>query len=287
MRKIQHILANAERLKGEYDALMRCADKVTVSNWRRAIEVMGALDGSLKGTTHIQPTHAREIARNSPRENWGAWVERCEAEQLTVPALRGELLAARATTANETAEKTVPDGKYRTIVVDPPWDYGNKSGRHGVPYQTMTLERVCAFDIERWAPSDDVHLYLWVTDAYAGDVYQVTRAWGFEPKAWLVWVKDRIGMGNYFRHQHECCVFAVRGKLRLSRMNASTVFNAPVGRHSEKPDAFYSLVESCSPGPYLDVFARRHRPGWAVYGDEVSAEFQQDLLRANESPRLR
>ncbi len=285
MRKIRHILANAERLKGEYDALMRCAEKNTVSAWRRAIEVMDAVDGALK-CTHVQPTHAREIARHASRETWPAWVERCEAEQLTVAALRGALLSTQTEQAAAEAQTTAPEGKYRTIVVDPPWSYGNKSGRHSPDYahRMMDLETVAAFDLQRWVPDDGpCHLYLWVTDAYAGDVYPIVRAWGFEPKTWLIWVKDRIGMGNYFRHQHEPCVFAVKGRLRLKRMNASTVFNAPVGGHSEKPDAFYSLVESCSPGPYLDVFGRKLRAGWDVFGDEVNGEYQLRLEGDNAS----
>lgn len=292
MRRIQRILAEKERLRGEYEALMRCAAKQTVSAWRRSLAVMEEV-GIVNGT-RFQPTHAVEIARLAPRQEWASWVKRCEAEQLTVPQLRGALLAEQTRQAADDAELTAPSGKYRTIVADPPWDYGNKSGRHAGARdeymkqgKTMNLEGAAAFDVQRWVPEEGpCHLYLWVTDAYAGDVYQVIRAWGFEPKAWLIWVKDRIGMGNYFRHQHEPCVFAVKGRLRLKRLDASTVFNAPVGAHSEKPDAFYSLVESCSPGPYLDVFARRHRAGWDVFGDEVEPGLQTDLEKGHESLRV-
>lgn len=207
-------------------------------------------------------------------------------EEWTAEQVRQEAARLRAAAAAGDAPPSVPEGRYHTLVVDPPWDYGNKSGRHGVPYRTLTLADVCAFDIGRWVAEDFCHLYLWVTDAYAGDVYQVTRAWGFEPKAWLIWQKDRIGMGNYFRHQHEACVFATRGKQRLKRMDASTLFRAPTGAHSAKPDAFYSLVETCSFAPYLDVFARRHRAGWDVFGDEVtSPAYQLRLCGDNQSGR--
>lgn len=180
-----------------------------------------------------------------------------------------------------------PSGKYRTIVVDPPWAYRNKAGRQRPDYadRSMNLEQVRGFDIERWVAPDACHLYLWVTDAYAGDVYQVLRAWNFDPKAWLVWVKNRMGMGNYFRHQHELCVFAVRGQMRLKRMDVQTIFYAPVTRHSEKPDTFYLLIESCSPGPYLDVFARKRRAGWDAFGDEVD-NFYQLRLEGGESKIL-
>ena len=201
---------------------------------------------------------------------WRARVRR-ETERITTNLLReGE--------RNQTCSyAAAPSGTYSTIVVDPPWSYSNKAGRHAPDYnkenRVMTLEEVAKFDLERWV-GEECHLYLWVTDAYVGHAYRVTDAWGFQAKTTLVWVKDRIGMGNYYRHQHELCIFAVKGNKRLLRMNASTVFTAPVTRHSAKPDEFYRLVESCSPGPYLDVFARRKRPGWDVFGDQVASEFQ-------------
>jgi N6-adenosine-specific RNA methylase IME4 len=287
MRKIQYILANVDRLKGQYEALMRCAAKGTVSDWRRALDVMQTLHGSDIRT--VQPSHATLIGRYTPEDQWQDWIARCETHKWTVAELRSALIQAEADDATTKATATIPTGQYRTLVVDPPWSYGNKSGRQRPGYadRSLTLEQIAAFDIPRWVPSDDggSHLYLWVTDAYAGEVYPIVRRWGFEPKTWLIWVKDRIGMGNYFRHQHEACVFAVRGQLRLKRLDASTVFTAPVTRHSEKPDAFYSLVESCSPGPYLDIFARRRRAGWDVFGDEAdpTVAYQTRLDGANES----
>lgn len=268
-------------------ALTSCVDKSTVTSWRRAIDVMSVL--KYTDLEHTQPTHAREIARHSPRESWPEWVESCENNKWTVAQLRSVLLAAKAVQTNEAASLSVPVGLYPTIVIDPPWSYSNKSGRHGasanadyIQNRTMTLDEVALFDVKRWVP-DQCHLYLWVTDAYVGHVYSITEAWGFEAKATLVWVKDRFGMGNYYRHQHELCIFAVKGKLRLSRMNASTVFNAPMTKHSEKPDEFYRLVESCSPGPYLDVFARKKRAGWDVFGDEVAPAYQARLTGSNDS----
>lgn len=279
IRKIKHILENMDRLKGEHDALIRCSAKNTRSNWRRTIEVMDSLAGSHMGTNlkHIQPSHAREIARLAEKEDWPQWVQDCEKTGWTVSELRGELLKATTEEAQQQAAKTAPDGKYRTLVVDPPWHYSNKSGRQKQPYsdRTMNLAEIKAFGIQRWIPDGSCHLYLWSTDAYAGSVDQILSAWGFELKVWLVWVKDRIGMGNYYRHQHELCAFATKGPtLRLKRRDVSTVFRAPVGKHSEKPQLFYDIVESCSPGPYLDVFARRRRPDWSVFGDEIGKEYQ-------------
>lgn len=176
-------------------------------------------------------------------------------------------------------------GKYRTIVVDPPWRYGNQAGRQRPDYadRTMGLEEVKRFDVGRWVPEEPCHLYLWVTDGYAGRAGEVLDAWGFSAKVFLVWVKNRMGLGNYFRHQHELCVFATRGQLRLRRRDVPTVFYAKVTRHSEKPAAFYALVEACSPGPYLDVFGRKLRPGWDVFGDEVAQAYQLRLEGSNAS----
>lgn len=281
IRKIKHILENSERLKGEFAALTNCADKSTVSTWRKSIEFESTVD--ICQLQHMQPSHGREIVRHAPKEAWEEWAQSCEKNKWTVAELRSVLLSAKAAQTRTEAETAVPAGIYPTIVVDPPWSYSNKSGRHGaaanadyIQNRTMTLDEVALFDIKRWVP-EECHLYLWVTDAYVGHAYTITEAWGFDAKATLVWIKDRFGMGNYYRHQHELCIFAVKGKMRLSRMNASTVFNAPVTKHSEKPDEFYRLVESCSPGPYLDVFARKKRAGWDVYGDEVAPEYQGTL----------
>lgn len=280
IRRIKRVFANPEKYPGEVAALLNCNTKQTRTAWNRTIEVMDVCGTDIGTFEHLQPSHAVEIARQSPKESWPEWVESCEKNKWTVAQLRSVLLAAKASETHETAARSAPTGKYSTIVVDPPWSYSNKSGRHGASAnadytqnRTLTLDEVVVFDLHRWV-AEECHLYLWVTDAYVGHVYNVTEAWGFSAKATLVWVKDRIGMGNYYRHQHELCVFAVKGKMRLSRMNASTVFESPITKHSEKPDVFYRLVESCSPGPYLDVFGRKLRAGWDVFGDEVTTEYQ-------------
>ena len=266
-----------ERLKGEHDALVRCSGRTTRVAWEKAIEVMNFCP--ISDTSQLHQSHLTEIARGATQQEWKGWVRRCESENLTVSQLRGLLLFNGTQAAAQKASEAAPQGKYPTIVVDPPWSYQNKSGRQKQDYadRTMTLEQVKRFDIQRWIPDGDCHLWLWVTDAYAGNIYQVVEAWGFIPKAWLVWVKDRIGMGNYLRHQHEFCILATRGKMRLLRRDVSTILHAKMTRHSEKPEAFYRLVESCCPGPYLDVFARRRHQGWDAFGDEVDTFTQLEL----------
>ena len=187
--------------------------------------------------------------------------------------MRLEAARRKAAAQNGHVQPPVPTAHYHTIVIDPPWDYGNKTGRHGTTYQTMTIDQIDAFGTD-WLMAkmadDWCHVYLWITDAHLGHGYPLLESWGCVPKTTLVWVKDRIGMGNYFRHQHELCLFAVKGKQRLKRRDVSTVFHAKNMGHSRKPDAFYGLVESCSDGPYLDVFARQTRAGWDVFGNEVN-----------------
>ena len=99
--------------------------------------------------------------------------------------------------------------------------------------------------------------------------HDLAATWGFVPKTILTWIKPRLGMGHYFRNNTEHVVFAVKGSLRTLRKDCRTAFEAQQGRHSEKPAAFYDMVESMSPGPYLDVFARKQRFGWDAWGAEV------------------
>ncbi len=147
----------------------------------------------------------------------------------------------------------------------------------------MTVKQIKNYKIEQWVAEDFCHLYLWATDAYAGEATSILRHWGFTVKVTIVWIKPFIRMGNYFRHQHELCFFATRGNKRLKRNDLSTIFHAPVTIHSEKPDAFYSLVESASFENYLDIFARKRRAGWDVVGNEIVAQYQLRLAGDNNS----
>jgi N6-adenosine-specific RNA methylase IME4 len=184
--------------------------------------------------------------------------------------------------------------RYRTIVADPPWPItwtmgttriNGRGERHPIlkrelGYPTMPLDTIAALDIEALA-APDAHLYLWTVDRFliAGDAARIARAWGFEPKRLLVWRKSGFGLGTFPRPQHEVCVIATRGHLPFAVRNTGSVQSWPVvyerrgnsaGRcHSAKPEAFLDLVEQASPGPYLELFARRQRLGWDTWGDEA------------------
>jgi len=120
--------------------------------------------------------------------------------------------------------------------------------------------------------SQDAHLYLWTTNAFMEDAHAVARAWGFLPRTVLTWVKPQMGMGSFFRNTTEHVVFAVRGSLPLNVKNQRTDFRAARRRHSEKPEEFFEIVERCSPGPYLELFARKRRENWVSWGLDVPVD---------------
>ncbi len=162
----------------------------------------------------------------------------------------------------------IPAGKYRIIVIDPPWP-GPGDLRGGAPYPTMTLDQIRALPVAALA-AEDAHLYLWITNRHVidGSAKALIEAWGFRYENLITWCKPGLGVDpHYFRTNTEHAIFAVKGSLPIIPRNMGTWFNAPRGSHSEKPDALYALVEKCSPGPYIDLFARRPRPGWAVWGN--------------------
>lgn len=172
----------------------------------------------------------------------------------------------------------LPVGPFSTVVADPPWPFadalpGPKRGAHK-HYQLLTLGEIAALPV-RDVVTERAHLYLWAPNAFTEEAYAVARAWGFQPKTLLTWVKVarsgrvRIGMGHYFRNATEHVLFATRGNMRTLRRDVPTVFLAERGTHSTKPGEFYELVRRSSPGPRLELFSRQQRDGFTVWGDEV------------------
>jgi N6-adenosine-specific RNA methylase IME4 len=175
------------------------------------------------------------------------------------------------------APRLAADGeRFETIMLDPPWDWGDEGdvdqfGRATPTYATMPIAEIAEEPIGERA-ADDAHLYLWITNRSLRKGFALLDGWGFRYVTCLTWVKPSIGMGNYFRGSTEHVLFGVRGSLPLLRADIGTHFEAPrPPQHSQKPDAFYELVETCSPGPWFEWPARRERPGWAVSGAEVAA----------------
>jgi N6-adenosine-specific RNA methylase IME4 len=159
--------------------------------------------------------------------------------------------------------------------LDPPWDWGDEGDGDGCyarsrpVYATMPIEQIAALPVSALA-EPNAHIYLWITNRSLPKGFALLDGWGFRYITMLTWCKPHFGMGTYFRGSTEHVLFGVRGSLPLLRSDVGTWFEAPrPGQHSAKPDAFYSLVETCSPGPWLEMFARRARPGWQVWGAEV------------------
>lgn len=173
--------------------------------------------------------------------------------------------------------------KYRTIVADPPWDMpvsgrwsgqgGNWAGYNGrttrLPYDVMPVSDIAALPVPELA-EDDAHLYLWVVNRYVEYAYRIAREWGFQPGQLLTWCKSPmgIGMGGAFTQTTEHVLFCRRGRLAPEQRVDSTWWQWKRGAHSSKPEAFLDMVEQVSPGPYLELFARRNRLGWDTWGNE-------------------
>src|SRR3954447_2315692 len=176
---------------------------------------------------------------------------------------------------------------FRTVVADPPWRFQNRTGKmapeHGrlARYGTMSFADIEALPVADVC-ADKAHLYLWVPNALLAEGLATMAAWGFEYKTNLVWFKTRRdggpdgrGVGFYFRNVTELVLFGVRGKdnrtLAPGRRQVN-LFAERKREHSRKPDQLHEIVERCSPGPYLELFARAPREGWHVWGNEVSAD---------------
>ncbi len=166
-------------------------------------------------------------------------------------------------------------GRFATIAIDPPWDVKDESdvdqlGRGRPDYDTMPIADIKALPVGEKA-AKDAHLYLWITNRSLPKGFDLLNAWGFRYVTCLTWCKPSFGMGNYFRGSTEQVLFGVRGSLSLQRKDIGTWFAAPrtdKKKHSAKPPEFYRMVETCSPGPYLEVFGRGERPGWIVWGSQ-------------------
>lgn len=173
-------------------------------------------------------------------------------------------------------------GGFKTVLADPPWRFTNRTGKVAPEhrrldrYSTMTLDDIKAIPVST-VVAKDAHLYLWVPNALLPDGMAVMEAWGFRYVSNIVWAKrrkdggpDGRGVGFYFRNVTELILFGVRGSMRTLSPARSQVnmIETRKREHSRKPDEQYDLIEECSPGPHLEMFARHARDGWTVWGDE-------------------
>jgi N6-adenosine-specific RNA methylase IME4 len=175
--------------------------------------------------------------------------------------------------------------RFGTILADPPWQFTNRTGKMAPEhrrlhrYGTMTNREIFELPVAQVA-AERAHLYLWVPNALLAEGMETMRRWGFAYKTNIVWYKvrkdngpDRRGVGFYFRNVTEVLLFGVRGKnvrtLQPGRRMPNVIVSRK-GAHSVKPDEQFDVIESCSWGPYLELFARRRRPGWHQWGNELT-----------------
>jgi N6-adenosine-specific RNA methylase IME4 len=179
--------------------------------------------------------------------------------------------------------------RFSTILVDPPWRFENRSGkiapehRRLARYSTMTSEEICALPVSECI-TDTAHIYLWVPNALLPEGLRVLVAWGFTYKTNLIWHKirkdggpDGRGVGFYFRNVTEVILFGVRGKNARTREAGRRQVNFLATRkqeHSRKPDEQYAIIEACSPGPYLELFARGKRHAWTSWGIDANENYK-------------
>ena len=184
----------------------------------------------------------------------------------------------------ESLLREIGDTRFSTVLADPPWRFHNKTGKMAPEHKRLSRYPTLSFaeigDLPVASIVRDVaHLYLWVPNALLPQGLQVMAQWGFEYKTNLVWYKvrkdggpDKRGVGFYFRNVTEIILFGVRGKnartLQQGRSQENIVLSQK-REHSRKPDAQYEIIESCSPGPYLELFARGTREGWHTWGNQA------------------
>ena len=195
------------------------------------------------------------------------------------------------TNAAADLSKFLDGQKFGTVMADPPWRFTNRTGKVApehkrlARYPTMTLQDICELPVKDHL-EDAAHCYLWVPNALLPDGLEVLSAWGFEYKSNIVWHKvrkdggsDGRGVGFYFRNVTEIILFGVKGKNARTLKAGRTQVNLIASRkreHSRKPDQQYDVIESCSWGPYLELFGRGKRDGWTVWGNQASEDYKPD-----------
>ena len=177
--------------------------------------------------------------------------------------------------------------KYKTILIDPPYKYDvpvkRKDSRRGrkerpgatmlPPYPMMEMQEIEKLPIQDLA-DEGCHLWLWTTNKYLPDAFRLCEIWGFKFFHLVTWIKPS-GIGMWFVHRTQPLIFAYKGKLNLQRKcNPNVLFSGNPKRHSEKPEISYELIEAVSPSPKIELFARRQREGWDVWGNEVESDIE-------------
>ena len=178
---------------------------------------------------------------------------------------------------------------YKTIVIDPPWSYkskmsgGNMKSGASHKYTTMDVNELCSMrdELRSIADPSGCVLYMWTTSPMMVESFKVWQAWGWKYKTKIVWDKERYGTGYWYRGQVEECWMGIIGKVPAYRSSFTNLIKGGYRGHSVKPEQFFEIVEATAPAPRCEIFARTHRPGWDVWGNEVEStiDFGKSFFR--------
>lgn len=234
----------------------------------------GGLKGGRARAAKLTADRRADIARRAAEVRWGP---RTDAPV----SLPSQVIAATSSSLRE----AVDGQRFGTVLADPPWRFINRTGKVApehkrlARYETMTSAEIAALPV--WdIVADRSHLYLWSPNILVPEAFKVLEAWGFTYKSMIVWHKvrkdggsDGRGVGFYFRNVTETVLFGVRGGLRTFAPGRRQVNLIATRKreHSRKPDELYPIIEACSPGPFIELFARYPKPGWAAWGKEADS----------------
>jgi N6-adenosine-specific RNA methylase IME4 len=243
----------------------------TLIDARRLWQVFGDRQEEVE---HVPVSALYKLAAPKIEEDTREKILSSLGEKPTIKDVTSALKRERITEVASAAETSTPKGLYHVIVMDPPWRYDGGEMAHDdegfrgvVDYPTLSVEEIAT---QHEPPAaDDCVLWLWTTHRFMRHALDLISRWGFEEKAILTWVKNRMGIGRWLRSQSEFCVMAVKGSPVVNLTNETTVIEAPLREHSRKPDEFYDMVDNLCTGRKLDYFSRTPREGWDQFGNDA------------------
>ena len=237
----------------------------------RSHDVTGLASLSALGINRMA-SHRWQTIASVPEEKFEEYLAQADTTQEEITSAGAYRLALRLYNRKLTQPSELPAGVFSCIEADPPWALDASEAKSAVgQYTVMDLESIKAMgpDVQARA-AENSHLWLWAINPMLPEAFDVMAAWGFDYKGCLTWVKTNgFGTGHYLRGATEHCLLGVRGTLACLRNDQRTYFEATRTDHSRKPEGFYDILETLSPGPRLRLFARSQRDGWESWGDEA------------------
>jgi N6-adenosine-specific RNA methylase IME4 len=262
-----------------YQLIDACSVVGNVNNCSRKPPILPATESQARPLTRLPEDDQRVV--------WAKVVETAPMNGANLPIITAEFVETVAkqhvqaeaepaapleTCTEEDLQRLIDAGKeFGTIYADPPWQYGNTSTRSAAQgeYDTMGLDELCALPISQLAASP-AHLHLWTTNAFLFDAKRVMEAWGFQYRSCFVWVKPKMGIGNYWRVSHEFLLFGVTKEiLTFENKGLMSWGQFESMGHSQKPEPIRDMIMDASPPQYLELFGRKQIPGWTVWGNQV------------------